>query len=317
VVFATSNQMVDRLGQTLLRAGAITPEQFRAAREAFRPNTRFGRILVERGYLTPRQLWNGVRLQIEEIVRSLFSYGAGSVLFWEGEVRPDNVVRLALPTQRLIAEGLQQRDELLKFLAWLEDPRTRLERLQGPKLSGTEQAIHEAMEGQPRFREVCRKAGIDPLSGARTIRLLRLLGAVKIERPGDAAGGRRAGGGASDDEAVRTCVLDHVKVLAELAAPIVAVEGSEGLRGRLEGILTEASERFPAILGGIRVAPGGVLDPEEIAQRALRFPGERECEVRLALGQLIAYLEFELLNHPKIDDPELFLDGLEEVRARL
>jgi hypothetical protein len=319
VVFATSNQMVDRLGQTLLRAGAITPEQFRAARDAFRPHTRFGRILVERGYITPRQLWNGVRLQIEEIVRSLFSYGAGSVAFWEGEVRPDNVVRLALPTQRLIAEGLQQRDELLKFLAWLEDPRTCLQRLQGPKLSGTEQSIHEAMEGEPRFREVCRKAGIDPLSGARTIRLLRLLGAVNIERPGDDGGGgsRRAGGSGADDEAVRTCVLDHLKVLAELVAPIVAVDGSEALRGRLAAIVEEASERFPAILGGVRVAPGGMLDPEEITQRALRFPGERECEVRLALGQLISYLEFELLNHPRIDDPELFLEGLEELRARL
>ncbi len=126
VVFATSNQMVDRLGQCLLRAGAITPEQFRDARNAFKSGTRFGKILVERGYLTPRQLWKGVRLQIEEIVRSLFSYGAGTVLFWEGEVRPDNVVRLALPTRRLVAEGLQQRDDLLKFLAWLEDPRTRL-----------------------------------------------------------------------------------------------------------------------------------------------------------------------------------------------
>ena len=60
-------------------------------------------------------------MQVEEIVRSLFSYDAGTVLFWEGEVRPDNVVRLSLPTQRLIAEGLRRRDELLKLLAWLEE----------------------------------------------------------------------------------------------------------------------------------------------------------------------------------------------------
>ena len=65
------------------------------------------------------------------------------------------------------------------------------------------------------------------------------------------------------------------------------------------------------------VGPGGVLDPEEITQRALRFPGERECEVRLALGELISYLEFELLNHPKITEPEDFLEGMEEMRSRL
>jgi len=319
VVFATSNQMVDRLGQTLLRAGTITAEQFREARDAFSPQTRFGKILVERGYIEPRQLWNGVRLQIEEIVRSLFSYGAGTVLFWEGEVRPDNVVRLALPTRRLVAEGLQQRDELLKFLAWVEDPRTRLEQLSGPKLSGTEQAIYEAIEGATGFCEVCRKAGIDPLSGARTMRLLRLLGAVKLTRPeeGQGAAGRQPQGGTHDDDAVRECVEAHVKILAELATPIVAVDGSAGLRGRLAGIVEETAERFPAILGGVVVGPGGALDPVEITQRALRFPGERECEVRLALGQLISYLEFELMNHPKIDDPEQFLEGLETIRAQL
>ena len=318
VVFATSNQMVDRLGQCLLRAGTITAEQFRDARDAFKPGTRFGRILVERGYLTPRQLWNGVRLQVGEIVRSLFSYGAGTVLFWEGEVRPDNAVRLALPTRRLVAEGLQQRDELLKFLAWLEDPRTRLEQLSGLKLSGTEQAIYEAIQGELRFREVCRKAGIDALSGARTIRLLRLLGAVKVTRPeegGDAL--HLSAGGGNDDESVRECVQNHVKIMAELVAPIVAMDGGEGLRERLAGIVEEAAERFPAILSGVQVGPGGMVDPEEITQRALRFPGERECESRLALGELISYLEFELLNHPKITEPEQFLEGLEEMRSRL
>jgi hypothetical protein len=318
VVFATSNQMVDRLGQCLLRAGTITAEQFRVARDAFKQGTHFGKILVERGYLTPRQLWNGVRLQIEEIVRSLFSYGAGTVLFWEGEVRPDNVVRLALPTRRLVAEGLEQRDELLKFLAWLEDPRTRLEQLSGPQLSGTELAIYEAIQGESQFREVCRKAGIDPLSGARTIRLLRLLGAVKAVRleEGDGPKCPSAGGG-NDDESVRECVQNHVKIMAELVAPIVAMDGGEGLRERLASIVEESAERFPEILSGLQVGPGGVLDPEEITQRALRFPGERECESRLALGELISYLEFELLNHPKIPEPENFLEGLAEMRSRL
>ena len=89
VVFASSNQMVDRLAQSLLRAGMISVEQFREARSSQRSPGRFGKTLVQRGYLTPRQLWVGLRQQVEEIVRSLFSYGAGMVLFWEGEVVPD------------------------------------------------------------------------------------------------------------------------------------------------------------------------------------------------------------------------------------
>jgi len=96
------------------------------AESHYDPNTRFGKIVVGQGILTPRDLWNGVRTRAEEIVRSLFSYSAGWIHFWEGEVEPDNVVRLALPTKRLIGEGLERRDELMCFQEVLEDGRTRI-----------------------------------------------------------------------------------------------------------------------------------------------------------------------------------------------
>jgi hypothetical protein len=200
VVFAASNQQVDRLGEVLLRVGVISPEQFREAKQAYTPTAKFGRILVERGFLSPRELWAGVKAQIEEIVRSLFSYGAGQVLFWEGEVRPDNVVRLSLPTRKLIAEGLRRRDELLKFLAWLEDPRVKLEALPGFDLAGSERAVFSAIAAGGGFAAICRRACVDPLSGARTLQLLRLLGAVKATREdepeGDAPRGTAIGRGA-------------------------------------------------------------------------------------------------------------------------
>ncbi len=317
VVFASSNQKVDRLGQCLLRAGMISADQFREARDAYRPTDRLGKILVERGILTPRQLWTGVRLQVEEIVRSLFSYGAGMVLFWEGEVRPDNVVRLSLPTHRLVAEGLARRDELLKFLAWLEDPRTRLEQIQGSPLTGTEEAIYAAIGTERGFRAVCAQAGIDPLSGARTIHLLRMLGAVRVTRPDPDEDGPEPSANGLDRDSLRQCVEAHVKLLAELVAPIVAVDGVEGIQDRVEGMVEEASKRFPELFGGLSVGSGGVLDPEELMKRALRVPGERECQVRLALGELVSYLEFELLNHAKIRAPEEFLEELEELRSQL
>src|SRR5258705_7245338 len=121
VVFASSNQKIDRLGESLVRAGVISNEDFHAASAAYRPPGQFGRFLVERGVLSPRELWDRVQRQVEDIVRSLFAFGTGQVLFWEGAVMPDNVVRLALPTRRAVEAGVEQRDELLSFLAQLED----------------------------------------------------------------------------------------------------------------------------------------------------------------------------------------------------
>jgi len=320
VVFAASNQIFDRLGNCLLRSGQITSEQFEEAASAYQPPGHFGKILVERGFLSPRELWNGVKVQIEEIVRSLFSYDAGTVLFWEGEVRPDNVVRLSLPTRRLIAEGLRRRDELIKFLAVIEDPQVRLE--PSPEgqanLSGGERALFDLLSETTCFADICRKAGVEPLAGARTIRHLKLLGAVNVSRaPTSQTDLVEKDVRQSGDDAVRACITEHLKLIEELVAPIVAVEDAEGISERLRHVVEEASQQYPELFSGLRVGSGGAIDPEDLIARALRFPGERDGEVRLALGELVSYLEFEILNHPKIPDSEEFLEAVAPLRANL
>lgn len=320
VVFAASNQRVDRLSRCLLRSGAISMEQYREADAAYEPSKPYGRFLVELGILTPRELWDGVKYQVEEIVRSLFAFGAGTVFLFDGEVRPDNVVRLALPTQRLIDEGLGQRDELLRFLAHLEDPRVRLTAVEGARdrLGGSERTLLEVLEAVDTFPALCRRVGMDPLSGARTVWLLSGMNAIQMSRSTAGAGPEPDRSAAhAGEEALRSSVLAHAKLLAELAAPIVAVEGADPVRERVRQVLQEAAARHPELLAALDVGPGGVLDPDVLTQRALRFPGEREREVRSALGELVSYLEFELLNHPKIEDASIFLEGVEDLRGQL
>jgi len=313
VVFASSNQKIDRLGESLVRAGVISNGDFHSASAAYRPPGQFGRFLVERGMLSPRELWDGVKRQVEDIVRSLFAFAAGQVLFWEGEVRPDNVVRLALPTGRLIEEGLEHRDELLSFLAQLEDNRVRLEAVDGAlaQLDGTAAAIVAAVGKVASFPAACQTAGIDPLSVARTVALLDQMGALRVVR------GTAVADPPGAEAALRECVRAHVRLLAELTAPVVAMEGAEPVRRRLVEVAREAAARHPQLLAGLEFGPGGALDPEVLIERALCFPGDREREVRAALGELVSYTEFELLNHPKVKNADEFLEALEPLRAGL
>jgi hypothetical protein len=322
VVFASSNQSFDRLGETLLRVGMISADAFDTARRAYSPPARFGRILVERGFLSPRELWSGVKVQVEEIVRSLFAYASGRVCFFEGEVRPDNVVRLALPTGRLVEEGLRRREELLRFVAWIEQPKARLVRRRDVchEFAGTERSVLEGLDGRTRFVDLCSRVGLDPLTAARTLQLLTLVGAVEVDEqpdPDDEFERAELEMRIGDEETVSACVRNHVKLLAELSAPIVAVEGAGPLRERLQGVVQEAARRYPELLGGLRIGPGGAVDPEDLIARALRFPGDREREVRLALGELVSYVEFDLLNHPRLAEPEQFLEAIEPLRSRL
>jgi hypothetical protein len=202
----------------------------------------------------------------------------------------------------------------------LEDPKVGLEREGSGKLafSGTERNLLELIDDTSSFSEICARAGVEPLAGARAIRHLTLSGAVRVARAPRSAGSEAATvAQRSSDEAIRSCVIDHLKLMAELTMPIIAVENAAGIQERISNVVEEASCRYPELFSGLGIGRGGTIDPEDLISRALRFPGERDREVRLALGELISYVEFELMNHPKIADPEDFLEGTASLRANL
>ena len=319
VVFAASNQRMDRLGHSLVRAGVLTLEELRDTERSRRRGERFGKALVERGFLSPRELWSGLQRQVEEIVRTLFSYSAGRVYFWEGEAQPDNVVRLALPTQRLVQEGMSWRDELRRFVGALCDPRVRIEAVAAKReiLAGAERLLFDALAHESAFPPLCRRIGLDAPSAARALQLLHKAGAVRIRRASDDPDLTQRVRRDDPAERLRAYVHDAVKLLGELAAAIAEVEGPEQLPERFAGAIEEVALRFPGLLAGVRPGPGGVLDPDLLIERALALAHEHGQGVRDALGALIDYLEFEVKNHPRIGDPEEVLGRVGALRARL
>ena len=312
VIFASSNQAVDRLGECLLRSGAITLAELREVERNFRPGDRFGRVLVECGVLTPRELWNGVRNQVEEIVRSLFAAPTGRLWFWEGEIRPDNVVRLSLETERLISEGQQRCAELRRFLTVLEDPRVQLSQTglaASPSLAESERHLYEAVRTGRPFAEVVAELGVDRESAARSIQLLRLVGAVKLMRLPEAAPLPPR------DPQLVARAASLVKVVSALLGEIAQADGDNAGRTRLARELHEVAARFPALLAGVEIAEQGeALDAGTLADRAARLPDDGGDALAAALGELVTYLEFELMNHPRVRDPGGFLRGLEPLR---
>ena len=316
VVFAESNLRADRLGDCLLRAGLIDQDQLELAESRYHPEARFGKVVVELGILTPRDLWNGVKSQVEEIVRSLFSYTAGWIHFWEGEIEPDNVVRLSLPTNRLIGEGLKRRDELLMYLAMLEDTRTRV-RAGGetrPPVSENERAIMGALDEEGLFQGLCHRSGLDPRTTARTLHFLEGAGRIEIEqeKQDDALDFSTA-----DDDVVREAVAIHGKLIFELCAPLVALDGAEPVAERLNRVREESAAQGRSLLEDVAFNDFAALDPSELEHRALRLTGDRVREIDDALSEIVAYLEFELKNHPQIDDSGPFLEAVDPLRAML
>lgn len=319
LVFAASNQRIDRLGHSLVRSGAITLEQLRDAERSFRRGERFGKALVERGLLTPRELWTGLQRQVEEIVRSLFSYPAGLAYFWDGEVQPDNVVRLHLSTQQLVKEGVRWREELRRFVAALSDPRVRIEAVVARRdcTSGIERLLVDALAEESAFLPLCRRVGLDEPTAARMLQLLHRAGALRIRRAQEDPDCTQRVRRHEPAEQLRTHVEESVRVLGLLIEPIVEAEGEAAPSERLAKAIEEVATRYPGLLAGVAPGAGARLDADVLVARALGLPDGSNRDVHDALAALVDYLEFELKNHPGVAKANVVLDAVAPLRARL
>jgi hypothetical protein len=71
IVFAGSNVIDDRLGEVIYRAGLISLEEHTASTVKV-GKRKFGQVLLDNGIFSSIQLWQAFKLQVEEIVRSVF-----------------------------------------------------------------------------------------------------------------------------------------------------------------------------------------------------------------------------------------------------
>jgi len=115
IVFATARAKAQRIGERLVHAGKITPaelEHARAVQQREGGRRRLGKIFVEIGALTARELEREVERQVEEVVFDLLSWREGVFSFTEGPVDAapaDALVRV--PTEKVLMEGARRIDE--------------------------------------------------------------------------------------------------------------------------------------------------------------------------------------------------------------
>jgi hypothetical protein len=112
IVFANSNSPEHSLGLFLLRNGKITIEQYEESKRRVNATTRHGKLLVQMGAISPKDLWWGVKNQALEIIYSLFAWTTGGFAFFESaeEISGEKIV-LSLNTSSVIMEGIRRLDE--------------------------------------------------------------------------------------------------------------------------------------------------------------------------------------------------------------
>jgi tetratricopeptide (TPR) repeat protein len=169
ITYAAVVNRRDRLGDLLLRDGALTHDQLREVveQQGHEPDRRLGEILVERGLLTQPQLEEFIRVQIEEAVYHLFTWVSGTFYF-EVDQRPEGIdFLISLNPESLLLEGARRVDEWSQIekkiptldLLFQADQ----ERLQGSdvELTPEQKRILPLLDGSLTVQEIAERTGLD------------------------------------------------------------------------------------------------------------------------------------------------------------
>jgi hypothetical protein len=187
IVFASSNSFEHSLGQFLLRNGKITEEQYEESKKRVAPQMRHGKVLVQMGALSPKDLWWGVKNQVLEIIYSLFAWKGGEFSFFlsDDELAHERIA-LQINTSSVIMEGIRRLDESVHIreripsldlvFARVSDATPDFSALD---MSETEIGIYNDIDGKRNIRELTGRSELTEFEVTRI--LFQLLSARLIE----------------------------------------------------------------------------------------------------------------------------------------
>ncbi|MEE4272041.1 MAG: DUF4388 domain-containing protein [Thermoanaerobaculales bacterium] len=117
IVSCTSTDPREFLGHFLVSHGIIDERNLQIGMiDQERTGDLLGQVLVERGFITPEQLKDTLRLKAEEAIFDLFTWNEGEFHFVEDELPSFELVPISLGVQGLVLEGMRRLDEWQRIL---------------------------------------------------------------------------------------------------------------------------------------------------------------------------------------------------------
>ncbi len=189
MIFATSTDRKESLGDYLIRNKIISQQQLDASSEQLdrMPGARHGEIMVRMGFLDREQLGTAVRKQVQAIVWSLFNLADGAVTFMVGRARDDEVFKIKIPTARAILAGCRNIEDPKLITARLGGRGSIIKRLPRPShlekfhFDPDERQLLELVNGKRNLYELCEAGPLSPGANARVLYALSELQMVTVD----------------------------------------------------------------------------------------------------------------------------------------
>lgn len=191
-VFASSTDDDDRLGETLIKMGKITLEQYDMSVEILKKTgKRQGDILVELGYLTPQDIVWGVKYQVKDIIYSLFQLQDAEYEFIERELSSAALITLKMSMGNLIYEGVKRIENLNRIRRELPDMNTVLTLSSDPVslfqdvvFSSSDKKMLFMVDGKKTVKEIIDSSFSNSFQAMKTLYVLWSTGILEERKNG-------------------------------------------------------------------------------------------------------------------------------------
>ncbi|MEM6792531.1 MAG: DUF4388 domain-containing protein [Acidobacteriota bacterium] len=186
VVHASSTDRSDRLGAFLYRTGKLSRQDLTETMSLQEDSgKRHGQLLIEQNLMTPGDLYESIKGQMESILWSLFSWQTGELTFSIGEHEEPLMIKIHLPMRQVIVRGTQKIADPKPLVAKLGrkstvfEPAYEAEDLIEIALGAEEYALLRLIDGRRSFYEVCTEGPYGVSENARLLYAFRVLQLIR------------------------------------------------------------------------------------------------------------------------------------------
>jgi len=302
IVFASSNSPEHSLGMFLLRNGKITQQQYDESKRRVTATTRHGKLLVQMGAISPKDLWWGVKNQALEIIYSLFSWKDGSFLFGDtaDELVNERIV-LSINTSTVIMEGIRRLDESAVIREKITSLDMVFMKVPGAEpdfgsldMSEHEIALYNTLDGKRSIRALIGGSEMTEFEVTRIV--FQLLSARLIEVVADTRSFRPVFLDVEDSPELLRVISTYNDMFGRLYAALLNAVGEEPARD----IVTTAMQNAESdeLWSGVFFDQYGRFDENMLIANISELPFERRKAVLdEGLNTLLSVQLFEVSQH--------------------
>jgi hypothetical protein len=281
VLGGKSSLPAERLGQVLVRMGALTKAQTQQCADASsKGGIRFGEAAVRLGFVSREKLFAGVRRQIEETFFGTMLTSEGMFYLLEDYDPAELWAPQQLPVGALVREGVLRMHETRFFRTRVpseEHVPTRIPGRAPPPPESDPLGVFGRMDGRRSVAEIGRLIGAGEFEVTRAVFQLVQSGHAFVKPPRLQA---------------ETVVSVYNRAIATILRELDAMDEGDAVREQLAAF---AAQRDPYrhLFAGIMPADDGSLDPLRVVANLRRMSGVADPEE--ALGRwLYEYASYGL-----------------------